>query len=120
MDDKCEYITDLNQIMAQCYYQVLVGEKREDNLFEPKGFGSAILYCYHDHIFLVTAEHVVSTANFSFKLDRDKTYIGAIPTNKLANSEEGQPCAECVYFNLDSEDFTKYFTWDNKKQNVFS
>lgn len=112
-------ITDLQEIMARCYHQVLVGQRREDNLFIPECAGSAFLFAYRDKIFLISAEHVVSPSNEYFKLSPDKNYVGALYTNKIIKTPDNQIAAEMVSFNIDKDDFTTYYRWDNATKQMF-
>lgn len=107
-----ETLTDLGEIMCRNYYQIWVAEKRDDNIFVPEAFGSAIMFGYKQHLFLLTAEHVVSPANDSFPLDPEKTYVGAIGTNQITMTPEGQISAEVVCFNIYREDYTQFFRID--------
>lgn len=107
------FITDLQEIMARCYYHVLVGQRREDNLFIPEGAGSGFLFAYKSKIFLISAEHVVSPSNEHFKLSPDKNYVGAIYTNKIIKTPDNHVESEMVSFNIDKDDFTTYYRWDN-------
>lgn len=112
-------ITDLQEIMARCYHQLLVSQHREDNLFIPECSGSAFLFAYQDKIFLISAEHVVSPSNEYFKLSLDKNYVGALCTNKMITTPDNQIAAEMVSFNIDKDDFTTYYRWDNAKKQMF-
>lgn len=107
---------NLRELMCRCYHQVQVSIKREDGLFIPEGFGSSFLFAYRNIIFLISAEHVVSTSNFYFKLDPNKDYVGCIYTYKRLMLPNGQLSPEMVCFYIDKEDYTQYFTWDNAKK----
>ena len=114
---KCKkYKMALEELMCRCYYQVLVSAKRDDNIFIPEGFGSSFLFAYKSYIFLISAEHVLSTSNCYFDLDSNKDYIGGIYTNKIIKLPNGQFSPEMVCFFIDKEDYTKYFTWDNNRK----
>ena len=112
-------ITDLQEIMARCYHQVLVSQRREDCLFIPECAGSAFLFAYKDKIFLISAEHVVSPSNEYFKLSPDKNYVGALYTNKIIKTPDNQIVAEMVSFNIDKDDFTTYYHWDETTKQMF-
>ena len=107
---------DIRELMCRATYQIQVAPRRDDNLFIPVGFGSAIIFAYKGHYFLISAEHVVSSSNFFSDLDENIKYVGAVPTNKITHTPDGVMCPELACFNINTEDFTKQFRWNEQKQ----
>lgn len=105
----------LDELMCRCYHQIQISARNQDNIFIPEGFGSSFLFAYKKYIFLISAEHVLSTSNLYFDLDPDKDYIGGIYTYKTIMLPNGQFSPEMVCFFIDKEDYTKYFTWDDNR-----
>ena len=113
---KRENMIDLRELMCRATYQIQVAPRRDDNLFIPVGFGSAIIFAYKGHYFLISAEHVVSSSNFFSDLDENIKYVGAVPTNKITQTPDGLMCPELAFFNINTDDFTKQFKWNEQKQ----
>ena len=110
-----EIEVDLEELMCRCYHQIQVSTRNEENYFIPEGFGSAFLFLYKNYVFLISAEHVVSTSNFYFALDSNKDYMGGICTNKTIKLPNGQIGSEMVGFYIDKEDYTKYLRWNENR-----
>lgn len=102
--------------MCRATYQIQVAPRRDDNLFIPVGFGSAIMFSYKEHRFLISAEHVVNSSNFFSDLDENIYYVGAVPTNKIIQTPDGQMCSEMASFNINTDDFTKQLRWNPQKR----
>lgn len=113
---KRENMIDIRELMCRATYQIQVAPRRDDNLFDPVHFGSAIIFAYKEHFFLISAEHVVSSSNFFSDLDEKINYIGGVPTNKIIQTPEGQLCSELACFTINTDDFTKQFKWNQQKQ----
>lgn len=95
-------MNDLYEIMCRNYYQAWVSEAN-DASHEPVGFGSGFMFLHRNHMYYITAEHVVSGANESFKLDPNKEYKANILTNRIVK-EGQQRFAEQISFDIDKAD----------------
>lgn len=107
---------DIRELMCRATYQIQVAPLREDKIFDPIVFGSAIIFVYKGHDFLISAEHVVNSSNFFSRLEENINYIGGVPTNNTTYTPDGQMCAELACFNINKNDCTKQFKWNEQKQ----